>query len=620
MQTNTGELMVCSGPTVGQTHPIDGQAISMGRSASCDVPLDDERASSVHARVLYERGQHRLVDLDSTNGTFVNNQRVQDILLRPGDLIQIGETIFEYRRNDAPEVVEPVAHGYGSAAGQHLAHPGVPRERALALPRAEDYYAPHGPYGQLPPGTMPPPAEERLDLAALWGWAKPILAAFVPFWWVFILAALLGAVAGLLDYRLRPPAKKAVFEVNLIPKASESVTGQYARTNLEFFREAEQNFTSGRLIEETYRKMGLEQVSPALIDVTQNVLLSFDKVGGYQSNLYAGSYKNQDAEFAVEFLRTHVENYLDTEIEKALKIVLAEQDFFRRELGGAEERLEQAEQALLDYKARNVDAVPSEEGGAYADLVQFRSRLRSLESRIADETLQLQYERQKLNRVSKFTVLEKTDNNPYQERIAALEAQLAEERAAGKGPRHPDVIKVQQNLEEVKALARGASGNTQSAVRSSKNPIYAAAEARVYELESSLAVAKQERERLKAQIAEAEQKAAQLPEQVSRLEDLQEEYEEAKEEYDRISTKLRQSQQQVELERASAEARHDLITPPQLEYVDHRERMRMHALKAMILIGAITFLAVLGYLIYRRRLTLEMLKLPKKRVGTVPTY
>lgn len=612
--------MVCSGPTVGQTHSLDGQAISMGRSGSCDVPLDDERASSVHARVLYERGQHRLVDLDSTNGTFVNNQRIQDILLRPGDLIQIGETILEYRRSDAPDVVEPVPHGYAHGDRGHLAPGGVPRERALALPRAEDYYAPHGPYGYLPPGATPPPAEEKLDLSALWAWAKPLLAAFLPFWWVFVLVTLLGAVAGLLDYRLRPPAKKAVFEVNLMPKANESVSSQYGRTNLEFFREAEQNFTSGRLIEQTYRKLGVDEISPALIDVTQNVLLSFHKAGGYQSNLYAGSYQHRDPEFAVEFLRTHVENYLDTEIEKALKIVLAEQAFFRRELEGAEERLERAEQALLDYKSRNVDAVPNGSDGAYADLVQLRSQLRALESRIADETLQLQYEREKMGRVSRFTVLEKTDNNPYQERIAALEAQLAAERAAGKGPRHPDVIKVQQNLEEVKALAGGASGNTQSAVRSSKNPIYAAAEARVYELESSLAVARQERERLKKQIAEAETKAAQLPEQVSRFEDIQEEYEEAKEEYDRIASKLRQSEQQVELERASAEARHDLITPPQLEYVDHRTRMRKHAIKAVALFFGITFVSVLGYLVYRRRITLEMLKLPKKRVAASPGY
>ena len=614
MQTFTGELMICSGPAVGQTHPLNGNTVSMGRSGTCDVPLEDERASSLHARVLFERGQHRLVDLDSTNGTFVNNQRVQDILLRPGDLIQIGETILEYRRpDDATVLVEPVVHGgaYGSS-------PASTPQRAIAVPRVESYYGPHGaygPHGYLPPGAGAPPAEEKLDLSALWSWAKPILAAFAPFWWVFVLAVLLGAVAGLVDYRYRPPPKKAVFEVNLIPKASESVES-YARTNLEFFREAEQNFTSGRLIEQTYRKVGVEDVTPALIDLTQRQRLSFSKAGGYQSNLYSGSYEHHDADFAVEFLQTHVENYLDTEIEKALRIVLAEQDFFRRELEGAKEELQSAEQALLAYKAQNVDAVPSGESDAYADLVQLRSRLRTLESRIEDERLQLHYEREKLNKVSKFTVLEKTDNNPYQERIAALESELAAERAAGKGPRHPDVIKVKQNLEEVKALASGASGNTQSAVRSSKNPIYAEAEARVFELESSLGVARQEAARLKRQIAEAETKASELPEQVSKFEDLQEEYETAKTEYERIIEKLRQTEQQVELERASAEARHDLITPPTLAYVDHRSRMRKHAIKAVLTFSGVAFVGVFFYLVYRRRITGAMLKLPKKQVMT----
>jgi succinoglycan biosynthesis transport protein ExoP len=216
--------------------------------------------------------------------------------------------------------------------------------------------------------------------------------------------------------------------------------------------------------------------------------------------------------------------------------------------------------------------------------------------------------------VSKFTVLEKTDSNPYQAQIAALEARLAEEKAAGKGPRHPDVIKVRQNLQEVKALAEGASGNTRSAVRSSKNPIYAAAEARVYELESSLAVARQEKRRLEKQVGGAERKAALMPEQLSELRDLQDGYSAAKKDYDQVVAKLKQSEQQVELERASAEARHDLITPPQLEYVDHRSEMRKRAMKSVIAFAGIGFLAVAGWLVYRRKLTLGMLKLPKKTV------
>jgi len=613
--------MICSGPAVGQTHMLDGGAVSVGRSASCDLPLEDDRASSVHARFLLERGQHRLVDLDSTNGTFVNNQRVQDILLRPGDIIQIGETIFEYRRQDAPEVVEPVVAGYNNAGPPAPAGPD--QNRALALPRAEDYWAPppsQGPYGYLPPGPMQQPTEEKLDLAALWNWAKPIIAAFIPFWWVFILAMLLGFVGGMLHYRLDPPAKKAIFEVALIPKANQAVSNQYGGGKLEFFREAEQNFMSRRLIKQTYEKLGMKNVGPGMIDLTRNLLLSFQKKGSYNSNLYAGSFLHSDPDFAVEFLRTHVENYLDTEIEKALRIVLAEQAFFRRELDGARERLERAEERLLDFKAKNVDANPTGTGSAYKDLVNLRARLRQIESQIADQSLQLSYEREKLKRVSEFTVQEKTDNNPYQGQIAKLEADLAAERAAGKGPRHPDVKKIQQNLEELRRLAEGSSGNTRTAVRSSKNPIYATAEARVYELQSSLAVARQEKKRLEEEIAEAESKAAEMPEQESQFDELQEEYTAAEEEYDRILAKLRQSEQQVELERASAEARHDLITPPQIEYVDHRSRMRKHAMMATVGAIGVSFLLVALYLVYRKRITLSMLKPPTKSVPVSPSY
>jgi hypothetical protein len=308
----------------------------------------------VHARLLYERGQHRLVDLDSTNGTFVNNQRIQDILLRPGDLIQIGETIFEYRRSEAPEVVESLPVGYAAPnAGS------VPADRALAVPRAEDYYVPPPPgaYGQLPPGSVPGtgPTEEKLDVGRLWGWAKPILAAFIPFWWVFVLTALLGGVAGMLDYRYRPPPSERYSRSTSSPRRTRrSPTSTRAASSSSSGGGAE--LPKRRLIEQTYRKMGVEEVTPALVSVTQNVLLAFYKTGAFGSNLYAGWYQHEDPQFAVEFLRTHVENYLDTEIEKALRIVLAEQDFFRRELEGAKERFEQAEQALVDYKAAHVDS------------------------------------------------------------------------------------------------------------------------------------------------------------------------------------------------------------------------------------------------------------------------
>jgi hypothetical protein len=70
--------------------------VTIGRSLSSDLSLDDGFVSSTHARVV-PRGQYFFVeDLGSTNGTFVNEKRVTEAQLRPDARVRIGETTFRF--------------------------------------------------------------------------------------------------------------------------------------------------------------------------------------------------------------------------------------------------------------------------------------------------------------------------------------------------------------------------------------------------------------------------------------------------------------------------------------------------------------------------------------------
>src|SRR5207245_2423172 len=89
-------LWARNGKNVGRRYTIAEPQHVIGRSGSADIEVDDERVSLQHARVIANNGRHHIVDLGSTNGTFVNDQRIDEAELRDGDLIQIGETIFEY--------------------------------------------------------------------------------------------------------------------------------------------------------------------------------------------------------------------------------------------------------------------------------------------------------------------------------------------------------------------------------------------------------------------------------------------------------------------------------------------------------------------------------------------
>jgi pSer/pThr/pTyr-binding forkhead associated (FHA) protein len=73
-----------------------GEELTVGRAAGCQITLDDTFVSQLHARVFRREGQFLVEDLGSTNGTYLNRQKVTGpMVLRPGDELQIGNTIME---------------------------------------------------------------------------------------------------------------------------------------------------------------------------------------------------------------------------------------------------------------------------------------------------------------------------------------------------------------------------------------------------------------------------------------------------------------------------------------------------------------------------------------------
>jgi diguanylate cyclase (GGDEF)-like protein len=83
---------------LGRRHVLDREVITIGRDRENDIVLDSDSVSRRHARVEHRDGRIYLTDLDSTNGTYVNddNDPVRDTQLRRGDQVKIGDTIFKY--------------------------------------------------------------------------------------------------------------------------------------------------------------------------------------------------------------------------------------------------------------------------------------------------------------------------------------------------------------------------------------------------------------------------------------------------------------------------------------------------------------------------------------------
>ena len=84
-------LEVLEGNSQGKVLPLTTGSTLIGRGSTCDLPLTDEGVSRRHAKLaISEDGVVNLIDLDSTNGTFLNRARIDMAIVREGDRIQIG--------------------------------------------------------------------------------------------------------------------------------------------------------------------------------------------------------------------------------------------------------------------------------------------------------------------------------------------------------------------------------------------------------------------------------------------------------------------------------------------------------------------------------------------------
>lgn len=88
--------------------PVRGEKLAIGRATEADLQIPLGTVSRRHCEILIEDGDVIVRDTGSSNGTYVNDKRVQEIELSPGDKLTVGPVIFTVVIDGEPEEIKPV--------------------------------------------------------------------------------------------------------------------------------------------------------------------------------------------------------------------------------------------------------------------------------------------------------------------------------------------------------------------------------------------------------------------------------------------------------------------------------------------------------------------------------
>ena len=183
------QLVMHSGPTPGKIFPLEGDIITIGRESENGIVINDAEVSRKHTQFVFQGGKYIITDLGSTNGTFINGQRLTgQHILQPGEVISLGEQI-----NLLFEAIVQVDPNATMISAGHAAPVATPRPAATPPPMrpavepvSQPVYAGQVPSGPAP--AVPAPAKignSRMILIIVIALLLCLVCGCIGFlWWV----------------------------------------------------------------------------------------------------------------------------------------------------------------------------------------------------------------------------------------------------------------------------------------------------------------------------------------------------------------------------------------------------------------------------------------------------
>jgi len=546
-------LVVCMGPNVGHRYPLFDRTM-MGRSESADITLPDDRVSGKHCEVVRGPQGFSIRDLGSSNGTLVNAQKISEVELREGDLVQVGYTVFKFQGPMAGgrvERIDPQVIAPGMNMGVPMGMPpmGVPMGMPpmgmpMGMPNMGMAPGMNMNMGMPMPQTVatPPPAEQEMNLEEMVGNVRKITEFFLPHAKMIAASTVVGLILGIVLAVLSPPAATAKFEMNILTGADRGQGG----VATDRAQAAKSNFKSTVLIQRTLKTLGEPDASDERIGVLQKNLTfesttpNFGMPPPVQN--FVGDFQASNPDAALVFLETHVKTFIDSEVEKTTKVISSKLEYLTEQIAKAEATLKATDQDLKKFKLEFLDSLPE-------NVAKLQEQIFELEKAKTDLTSTIEQLKQEIASASTSG----GGVSRKQREIKAVMEQIAELKAQGLGDNHPDVVSIKKRLARIEAAPEETGGSGRSGDKS-LSQLKAELSAKTLSLDETT----KKLEELKAQ-------QEKLPEFTARYTDLTRSYDSSKKLYDQLFQEKSQAEYQLGFERTSAEGRFEIVVPPRVE-------------------------------------------------------
>ena len=601
-QPGAGRAVLAVAESDGGEHafPINRNPTVIGRSNSADVVLLDPAVSDFHARIMKHSFGYTVEDLGSAEGTFLRDKLVKHARLVHGDTLRLGNTILTFTDNSAAAAKNAVQTTALAPEGVMVrAVPAQPpARRVIPVPQQGFHYV------EMPPAESVerwPRLADREDAAPSFDdlILKVIRVAryFSRRMWLILGFMLVGGTVGAASFVYYPPVRAAYCVVTLHPAPRTNPIEPEMRASqmdpTQFFEGAERAFMSRENIMGALGKMGIPDPSESWADAIAK-RMRFESMGNYTyTAVFTPNLFSDRSDWHVRFLDAHLRNYIDTEIERKLKMFVAEVDFLRMQTKAAEQRLQDIARETVQFREANSDQILAQSALGPGSQTELESKRIEVSGRIDRLAGELAAVRSQLGRGSALSQAKSQSAQADRDALRVVNRKVAELRAQGLADGHPEV---QRLLNEQKNLQQIVDEHIHSDVTQfdkNANVAYDSLRSQADQTEAQLRAARAERGTIESGLRSLRTVSSHSPKVNARIEELTRMKEEAERQHGLLFDSLKKAEVHLELERVSTTSRYEIVVPARLESPPGRKAFALR-LALGLLIGTLVIAVAIG--------------------------